>query len=113
MTASTPARALLTIAVLALTAHGLSMLYSKPYRVSTRNIVLTAILFEHLIAPMALFVLLRHSNQINWIPRPSWAEFWGFLQLLTSQGGTLLVILYLSLCGLAFLSFGGAERSDG
>jgi len=97
-------------AVLVLAAFALSMLFSKPYRIPTRSILLTAILFEHLIAPMAMFVLIRHSNQINWIPRPSWAEFSGFLELLTSQGGVTLVVVYLTLCGLAFFFPAGTER---
>jgi mannosyltransferase len=99
-------------AVLVLAAHALSVLFPKPYRVATRNILLAAILFEHLIAPMAIFVLLHNSSQINWIQRPSWAEFWGFLQLLTSQGGIILAVVYLTLCGLAFLSPTAAVRSD-
>ena len=99
-------------AVLVLAALALSILFPKPYRVSTRNILISAILFEHLVAPMALFVLLHHSNQINWISRPSFEEFFAFLQLLTSQGGKILVVVYLGLCGLAFLSPPGGKRSD-
>lgn len=99
-------------AVLVLAAPALSILFPKPYRVSARNTLVTAILFEHLVAPMALFVLLQHSDQINWIPRPSWAEFWGFLQLLTSQGGIILVGAYLTLVGLAFWLPMTGERPD-
>jgi mannosyltransferase len=99
-------------AVLVLAAFVLSILFPKPYRVSTRNLFISAVVFEHLIAPMTLFVLLHHSNQINWIPRPSFDEFSGFLQLLTSQGGKILVVAYLGLCGVAFWSTTRAKRSD-
>jgi mannosyltransferase len=100
-------------AVLVLAALAISILFPKPYRVSTQNILLTAILFEHLIAPMALFVLFNlRSSQLNWVPQPSLGEFWGFLQLLTSQGGKVLVVFYLTLCSLPFLSPPGAERSE-
>ena len=100
-------------AVLALAAPVLSILFPKPYRVTTRNIVVSALLFEALIAPMAIFVVLQHSSQqINWVPRPSWAEFWGFVQLLTSQGGVVLAVVYLALGGLAFLFPAGSVRSD-
>jgi mannosyltransferase len=100
-------------AVLVLAAHAISILFPKPYRVSTRNILLTAILFEHLIAPMAIFVLINlRSSQLNWVVQPSWQEFWGFLQLLTSQGGKVLVVLYFTLCSLAFFSPAGVEKSE-
>ncbi len=100
-------------AVLVLAAHAISILSPKPYRVSARNLLLTAILFEHLIAPMAIFVLFNlRSSQLNWVPQPSLGEFWGVLQLLTSQGGKVLVVFYLTLCSLAFLSPAGAQRSE-
>src|SRR4029077_11687587 len=84
----------------------------KPYRVSTRNLVISAVLFEHLIAHMALFVLLRHSNQINWIPRPSLDEFSGIPELVTSQGRKIQIVVYLGLCCVAFMSPAGGKRSD-
>ena len=98
-------------AVLVLAAFGLSILFSRPYRIPGRDLLLTAILFEHMVAPMAIFVLIRHSNQIDWIEKPSWAEFSGFLELLTSQGGVILVVAYLSLCALAFFLAVGSEQS--
>ena len=55
---------------------------------------------------MAAFVLLHHSDQIAWIPRPTWADMTEFLKLLTGQGGMLLVVIYLALVGLAFLPSG-------
>jgi len=105
-------------AVFALAAHALSIAFPKPYRVGTRTIVGIAVLFEHLIAPMVLFVLVHHSgSQIAWLPRPSLAEFREFLLLLTGQGGIALLVLYLLLCGLAFvgpsgMSALGKEKRD-
>lgn len=98
-------------AVLVLAAFALCILFCRPYRIPGRDLLLTAILFEHMVAPMAIFVLLRHSNQIDWIEKPSWAEFSGFLELLTSQGGVILVVAYLSLCALAFFLAVSPEQS--
>jgi mannosyltransferase len=98
-------------AVFALAAHTLSIAFPKPYRVGTRTIVVVAILFEHLIAPMALFVLLNHAgSQISWLPRPSLAEIWKFLLLLTGRGGILLLVIYLMRCGLPFLRPAGIRQ---
>jgi hypothetical protein len=60
---------------------------------------------------MAAFVILQHSDQLAWIARPSLADIWEFLKLLTSQGGALLVVVYLALCSLAFLQPAGVKRS--
>jgi mannosyltransferase len=91
-------------AVFVLAAFALSIAFRKPFRVRTNTVVVIAILFEHLIAPMALFVLVNRSgNQLSWLPRPSLAEIWEFLLLLTSQGGILLLALYLCLAGLVFM----------
>jgi hypothetical protein len=60
---------------------------------------------------MAAFVILQHSDQLAWIARPTFADIWEFLRLLTSQGGALAVVVYLGLCGLAFLQPSGVKRS--
>lgn len=103
-------------AVLVLAAHALCIAFPRPFRVAMRTVAATAILFEHLCAPMAVFVLLQsrtgNPSQIRWIPRPTLADIWEFLKLLTSQGGMLLVVVYLALCGLAWLRPGGDTRSD-
>jgi mannosyltransferase len=91
-------------AVFVLAAFALSIAFPKPFRVQTRTVVVVAIVFEHLIAPMALFVLVNHSgNQISWLPRPSPAEIWEFVLLLTGQGGILLLALYACLAGWVFM----------
>ncbi len=101
-------------AVFVLLAFALSIAFPKPYHVRTRTVVLVAILFEHLIAPMALFVLLQHSgSQLAWLHRPSFADTSEFLQLLTGKGGILLLVIYMSLGGLAFVHPAGASPSDG
>jgi mannosyltransferase len=89
-------------AVLVLGAHALSLALPRPFRVGLRTIAFVTLVFGFLIAPMAAFVLLHHSDQISWIPSPTLADISEFLQLLTSQGGMLLVVVYLVLCGLAF-----------
>jgi hypothetical protein len=71
------------------------------------------ILFEHLAAPMALFVAVHHSgSQLAWLPRPALTGVWEFLLLLTSQGGILLVVVYLALCGFALTPTIGVGRSE-
>ena len=100
-------------AVFVLLAFALSIAFPKPYRVRTRTVVIVAILFEHLIAPMALFVLLqRTGSQLAWLHRPSFADISEFLLLLTSEGGILLLVIYLSLAGLAFVRPAGAGGSE-
>jgi len=91
-------------AVFVLAAYALSIAFPKPYHVATRTTVIVAILFEHLVAPMVLFVLVHHSgSQIAWLPHPSVAGVWEFLLLVTGQGGIWLLVIYLFLCGMAFL----------
>jgi mannosyltransferase len=97
-------------AVLALAAHALAIVFPRPYQVRARTIAVTASVFAFVSAPMGAFVLLRHSDQIDWVPRPTLAELRGFLDLLTSQGGILLVVVYLTLCALAFLHPAGVNR---
>ena len=89
-------------AVLVLGAHALALAFPRPFRVGLRTIAFVTLVFGFLIAPMAAFVLLHHSSQISWIPSPTLADISEFLQLLTSQSGMLLVVVYLALCGLAF-----------
>jgi hypothetical protein len=80
--------------------------------VRTRTIVIVAILFENLIAPVALFVLLQHGgSQLAWLHRPSLDDISEFLVLLTSQGGVLLVVIYFSLAGMAFVRPVGVGQS--
>jgi mannosyltransferase len=100
-------------AVLVLIAFAVSIAFPKPYRIEKQTIVWVAILFEHLIAPMALFVLVHHSgSQIGWLPPPSLAAVNEFFLLLTSQGGIALAAIYLSLCGLAFMLASEASQPE-
>jgi len=89
-------------AVLVLAAHALAIVFPRPFRVRLKAVVVTAFVFGILVAPMAGFVLLHHSDQIAWVPKPAPGEIFEFLKLLTSQGGILLMVLYFALCGLAF-----------
>ncbi len=98
-------------AVLALAAHALAVAFPRPFRVRLGTTAMIACLFGFLVAPMAGFVVLHHSDQISWIPRPSLGEIVEFLQLLTSQGGILLIGVYLALCGLAFWRADGVADS--
>ena len=85
-----------------------AIVFPRPFRVACGRVAATAILFGILCAPMAVFVLLqstRKSDQPGF-RGPLWLEFAEFLKLLTSQGGMLLVVVYLALCGLAFLQTG-------
>jgi mannosyltransferase len=98
-------------AVLALAAHALAIVFPRPFEVRRNTVVVTAFVFGFLVAPMAAFVLLHHSDQISWLPQPALSEIGEFLKLLTSQGGVLLCVVYLALCALAFWQFNGEEAS--
>ena len=97
-------------ALLVLTAHALAIVFPKPFRVELPIVVASAAVFALLCEPMAAFVILQHSDQLAWMARPSLADIWEFLKLLTSQGGVLLVVVYLALCSLAFLQPAGVKR---
>jgi mannosyltransferase len=96
--------------LLVLTAHALAIVFPKPFRVELPTAVASAAVFAFLCEPMAAFVVLQHSDQLAWMARPSLADIWQFLNLLTSQGGVLLVAIYLALCGMAFLQPAGVKR---
>jgi len=98
-------------AVLVLSAFAVAIIYSKPFHVTGRSILLAALLFEHLVAPMGLFVLLHHSDQLHFL-RPTWTDFSGFLHLVTGEGGTFLTVLYLTLCVFAFEPPGGRSEKE-
>ena len=98
-------------AVLVLSAFAVAIIYSKPFHVTGRSILLVALLFEHLVAPMGLFVLLHHSDQLHFL-RPTWTDFSGFLHLVTGEGGTFLTVLYLTLCVFAFEPPGGRSEKE-
>ena len=97
--------------VLVLSAFAVAMIFPKPYKVEGRTILLVAILFEHLVAPMALFVLLHHSDQLDFL-KPTWTDFSGFLHLVTGEGGIFLTVLYLTLCVFAFVPPGGRSEKE-
>jgi mannosyltransferase len=99
-------------AVLVLSAFVVAIVFPKPFQVEGRKIFLVAILFEHFIAPMALFVLLHHSDQLDF-QMPTWTDFSGFLHLVTGEGGTLSTVVYLTLCAFAFLSPGSRSGKEG
>jgi len=99
-------------ALLVLLAHAFGIVFPRPYRADLRKAAGALVLFGFMCAPMAAFVLLHHSDQIAWIPRPTWADMTEFLKLLTGQGGMLLVVIYLALVGLAFLPSAEDQQTD-
>jgi hypothetical protein len=52
------------------------------------------------------------GSQLAWLHRPSLSDISEFLLLLTSQGGLLLLLICLSLAGLAFVHLPGVSHSD-
>jgi uncharacterized membrane protein len=98
-------------AIFVLAALALATAFPRPFRVEIPTVIATAAVFAFLCEPMAAFVLMQHSDQLAWISRPSLAAVYEFLKLLTSQGGPLLVVIYLVLCGLAFRQPVGITRS--
>ena len=79
-------------ALLVLAAFAVSIVLARPFQVERQKILFVAILFEHLIAPMALFVLFHHSDQLNF-QTPTWTDISGFLHLVTGEGGTFLTLV--------------------
>ena len=65
-------------------AHALAIMFARPYRVRLSTAAMSALVFGLLVAPMAAFVLLHHSDQINWVSRPALGEVIHFLRLLTA-----------------------------
>lgn len=98
-------------AVLVLLAFAVAIILPKPFQVSRKNVVVVVVLFEHLIVPMALFVLLHHSDQLDFL-KPTWTDFNGFLHLVTGEGGIFLTLLYLTLCVFAFMPPGGQTEKE-
>ena len=99
-------------AVLVLAAFAVAIILPKPFQMEGRTMFFVAVLFEHLVAPMALFVLLHHSDQLDFL-KPTWTDFNGFLHLLTGQGGTFLTVLYLTLCVFAFVPPSARSEKEG
>jgi len=99
-------------ALAVLAAHAQAIIFRRPFRVDVPTVIAGVAVFAFLCEPMAAFVLIQHSSQLSWIPRPSLSDIYEFLELLTSQGGPLLVVTYLGLCGLAFLHPAGVRRSS-
>ncbi len=98
-------------ALLVLAALALAIVFPRPFRVELKTMAITALAFGFLVAPMAAFVLLHHSDQIDWVPKPGLGEVAEFLTLLTGRGGVLLGVIYFALCGVAFWHSRGASGS--
>lgn len=99
-------------AIFVLAALALGIAFSKPFRIDLPIVVATAAVFAFLCEPMIAFVLVQRADQLGWLSRPSSAEIYEFLKLLTSQGGALLVVVYLALCVVPFLRRAGIPRYD-
>lgn len=89
-------------AVLAVAGQVAWLVVRRPHNINWRTLVVTAALLLLLIAPMAAFVILQHSNQIDWVPPLTWADALQAGELLTGRGGVGLLLIYVVLCALAF-----------
>lgn len=99
-------------AVFLLPAYALAIILPRPFTVKQRTIAGATVSFALLIFPISAFVLLQHSSQIDWITRPTLADVYHFLELLTGQGGWWSVVAYLVLCALALMPLFGSEGSE-
>jgi mannosyltransferase len=99
-------------AVFLLPAYALAIVLPRPFTVKLRTVAAATVSFAFLIFPISAFVLLQHSSQINWIPRPTLADIYQFLDLLTGHGGLWSVVAYLALCVLALAPVFGSARSE-
>ena len=99
-------------AVLVLPAYALAIIFPRPFTVKLRTVAAATAGFAFLIFPISAFVLLQHSSQIDWIPRPTLADTYQFLDLLTGHCGLWSVAVYLALCVLALTPLFGSSRSE-
>jgi mannosyltransferase len=100
-------------AVLVLAGYAVAIVFPRPYSVNARMIALAGGIFAVLVSPMVVFVFLhREGSAISWVPRPTLSEISEAMQLMTSQGGVLLVLLYLALCILAVVHSTKTSATD-
>jgi mannosyltransferase len=91
-------------AVLVLVAFVVALLFPARKRLPTLNLILIAVLFEHLVAPMAMFVLVKHPDALGWVQKPTLSDAIGFAKTFTGDGGLWLLIIYSGLCLVAAFS---------
>jgi mannosyltransferase len=96
-------------AIFVLLAFALAIV-AAPYQVSKRSMLLVFLIFEHLSAPMVLFVLLRYGSQLDWIQAPTPASIFLFLLVITGGSGVVLAVVYVALCALGAISAFTRER---
>jgi uncharacterized membrane protein len=99
-------------AVLVLPAYALAIIIPRPFTVKLRTIAAAVAAFAFLVFPICAFVVLQHSSQIDWIPRPTLADMYQFLELLTGQAGSWAITAYLLLVGVALAPLLGRSRSE-
>lgn len=99
-------------AALVLPAYALAIIWPRPFTVKLRTVAATTVGFAFLIFPISAFVVLQHSSQIDWIPRPTLADIYQFLDLLSGHGGLWSVAVCLALCVLALAPLFGSARSE-
>jgi mannosyltransferase len=99
-------------AVLVFPAYALALIFSRPFRFRMRSLAATVAGFGLLIFPISLFVLLHHSSQINWIPRPTLADIYRFLDLLAGHAGPWLAALCLLLAAVAAAQLFAGSASE-
>jgi mannosyltransferase len=83
---------------------------TSPYQVSKHTMLLVFMIFEHLSAPMVLFVLLHWGSQLEWIQAPTPDSLFQFLLVITGGSGIVLAAAYGALCALGAFSTLTRER---
>ena len=96
-------------AIFVLLAFALAIV-ARSYQVSKRSMLLVFLIFEHLSAPMVLFVLLHHGSQLSWIQAPTPASIFRFVLVITGGSGVVLAMVYGALCALGAISVFTRER---
>ncbi len=89
-------------ALLVVAAHLLSLvLWLRP--IPWRKIILTKALLAAMLLPIAFFLLhLGNSNQLDWIPAPTFSALRAFAIDFTGRGGPILLAAYVFFIVLAF-----------
>jgi len=87
-------------AAFVLLAFVIAVAFPKPFQVSRRSVLLAFLIFEHLSAPMAVFVLLQRGSQLNWVQPPTVGAILRFIEVLTGSGGAILAVAYFAPCAI-------------
>jgi mannosyltransferase len=93
---------------LVLLAHVVSLAFLPRARLPLKPVVLTFVAIGALISPLGLFILLRGTGPLGWIPEPALGDVARLFEDLSGDGGRLLLLATLVICSVGLI---GAVRA--